>query len=106
MDNLDTVFSNSPIFGSWKLADLQPCDLPQKAASAFTAAFETLIGANYEPLLYCGKQVVNGTNYAIICKQSIPAPGTPIERIALVVVHESAGLEKTYSIVNIQTILG
>ena len=39
--------------GGWNIADMTPCNLPQKAASAFTV-LDGLVGAGYEPVLYCG----------------------------------------------------
>ena len=44
--------------------------LPQKAATAWTAA-EGLIGVNYKPLLYVGEQVVDGVNYWYIAERTL-----------------------------------
>lgn len=56
--------------GGWKFDELKACNLPQKAASAFTAVTSELVGAEYEPVLYVGSQVVHGTNYCVIAKQT------------------------------------
>ena len=47
------------------------CELPQEVATVFNAAMGQITGAGYEPLLYCGSQVVRGINYMIICKQTL-----------------------------------
>lgn len=91
------------ITGGWNIASMNPVNLPQKAASAFTGAMENIIGAGYEPVLYCGTQIVNGVNYGIICKQTIPAPFTPYEHLVFVIVNESA--EGKYSVADVKPII-
>lgn len=44
--------------------------MPQDVASAWHAAFEGLVGVSYKPLLYLGKQLVNGINYYFIAEQT------------------------------------
>lgn len=101
---------SSNIFGGWKIADMKPVNLPQRVTTAFTGALESFVGSNYDPVLYCGKQVVNGINYAIICKQSIPAAGGAVERVALVTINENTSekvkTEKKYRVLSVQNILG
>lgn len=41
--------------------------MPQRAASAWSAV-ENLVGAEYKPLLYCGKQLAQGWNYYFIAE--------------------------------------
>ena len=89
--------------GGWNIADMQPCNLPQKAASAFSATLETITGAGYEPVLYCGHQVVNGVNHGVICKQTIPAPGGAYEHLVFASLHE--GEDGCYSIASITPII-
>ena len=89
--------------GGWSIADMTPCNLPQKAASAFSATLESITGAGYEPVLYCGQQVVNGVNYGIICKQTIPAPFTPYEHLVFAALNESPNGE--YAIASITPII-
>lgn len=61
------------IFGQLKLEQFpELTKMPQKAASAWSGAFEDLVGAKYKPLLYLGEQVVNGTLYWFIAEQTIP----------------------------------
>ena len=54
--------------GSWKIEAVVG-SMPQKVASAFGAL--NLVGASYEPIAYLGKQVVNGTNHAVLALQTI-----------------------------------
>jgi hypothetical protein len=78
------------------------CNLPQKAASAWSGAFGGIVGASYTPLLYLGEQLVKGTNYYYIAQQTL-VTATPIKRVALVVINE---FQKKYEIVGVEKILG
>jgi hypothetical protein len=72
--------------GSW-VVDPKKGGLPQKLATGFSQAMEGLTGAGYEPLLYCGLQLVNGINHMIICKQT-KVTNPPVVGIAEVVLNE------------------
>ena len=73
--------------GGWELVEMESCKLPQKVASGWTEAMEGYVGADLNPVLYCGTQVVNGTNHLIICKaKSVTAE--PREYMASVVLHQ------------------
>ena len=56
--------------GSWNVKINTNC-MPQKVATAIGALAEQLMGAEYEPIAYLGSQVVNGTNHAVLAKQTI-----------------------------------
>lgn len=43
--------------------------MPQKAATAWHAAFSGFAGAEYKPLLFVGTQTVKGINYWFIAEQ-------------------------------------
>ena len=47
-------------------------ELPAEVQDAFDAAVGQLVGVNYKPLMYMGKQVVKGVNYYVL------ASATPI----------------------------
>ena len=81
--------------GSWNIDELKPCNLPQKAASAFTEITSRVIGAEYMPVLYVGKQLVNGTNYCILAVQTLITANSP-KRLVRMVIHES--LDGKYSV--------
>ncbi len=79
--------------GGWKLAPMDPCDLPQNVATGFTQLLGELEGANYTPVLYCGTQVVNGVNHMIICRQTLVTPTTD-EHLVKVIINESPNAGK------------
>lgn len=82
--------------GTWKLADMQRAALPEKLESAFNELAGSLIGATYIPVLYCGEQIVHGTNHMTICKQIIAAKDAPESLVKMVIncFGESNRLEK------------
>ena len=73
--------------GSWKFEDFKGITLPQKAQSAFTEATSGITGASYIPLVYAGRQAVNGTNYAFIALQVLVL-AEPKRRIVKLIVNE------------------
>lgn len=87
--------------GAWNLAEMQAANLPEKAATAFSDVTNSLVGAKYIPVLYCGEQVVHGINYMIICKQAISAKDAPEHIVAMVINSSEAG----NSIVTIENIV-
>ena len=88
--------------GKYELAEneVKPCKLPQKAESAFNAIMEKVTGANYDPVLYVGKQLVNGTNYCIIAVQTLVIPSKPT-RLVKMIIHEALD-RKTYTVRSIR----
>ncbi len=60
---------NNDIFGGYTLINEPATSLPQNLATAFSKVNSGLLGATYEPLWLVGSQVVNGTNYMLICKE-------------------------------------
>ena len=75
--------------GSWDISEIKGCNLPQKAQSAFTAVTGELVGADYQPVLYVGSQVVNGTNYCILAVQTI-ITAEPEKRLVKVIINVSS----------------
>ena len=71
--------------------------MPQKAASAWSGAFDGLVGASYKPLLYYGKQLVHGVNYYFIAEQTL-ITNPPIRRIVKLVINELNGEYKLVSV--------
>ena len=63
--------------------------MPQKAATAWDAV-DKLVGAKYLPLLYLGKQLVNGVNHYFIAEQTMMT-ASPEINIVLLCVNESGG---------------
>jgi hypothetical protein len=50
-------------------------DLPAEVQDAYDATIGELLGVNYKPLMYIGKQVVNGINHYILCSAIGVYPG-------------------------------
>lgn len=90
-----------PIVGGWDISELKPAKLPQKAATAFTGATDGVIGAEYEPMLYVGRQLVNGTNYCFIALQTIIC-AEPMKRLVKITVNEKDG---KFAIISVNRIL-
>ena len=59
------------MLGQIEFEEFKPCKFTQRAASAWSAGMDGICGADYEPLLYVGKQLVNGTNYFFIAGQTL-----------------------------------
>jgi len=55
-------------FGNWEV-NVSFDSMPQPVASAMSEVQTNLIGAEYDMIAYLGKQVANGTNYAVLAKQ-------------------------------------
>lgn len=74
------------MFGEWNIDEIKSVNLPQKVASAFTSVTGGLVGAEYIPVLYVGKQLVNGTNYCLIAVQTI-ITAKPEKRLVKIVIN-------------------
>lgn len=73
--------------GGWYV-EVAVGSLPEKVATGFGEVFQEIVGAQYTPLVYCGSQVVCGTNYMIICEQTLTT-NPPEKHVVKVVIHES-----------------
>ena len=76
------------MLGGWNIDEIKSCNLPQKVASAFTAVTGELVGADYQPVLYVGKQIVNGVNYCVVCVQKLVVPNGE-KRLVKMVINEA-----------------
>lgn len=56
--------------GAWKI-HVNTEAMPEKIATAFDGLNQKWIGAKYRPIAYLGSQLVNGTNHAVLGKQTI-----------------------------------
>ncbi len=86
------------ILSGWELDEFRGIKLPQKVASAFTAVTGELTGADYQPIVYLGKQVVNGTNYCLLALQRI-ITAKPEKRLVKMIINEAA--DGTASLVSV-----
>lgn len=92
-------------FGGWNFSNSSSTGLPQKVATGFADVTQDLEGANYEFLLYCGNQVVNGINHMIICNKTLVTKeghGT----LAVMILHEDPidEIKSKFSILSITDI--
>ena len=95
------------VVGGWELADMQPCDLPQKVATGFGEVTQNMVGAKYVPVLYVGTQVVHGINHMLICKQTLAAKGAPEHLVKMVLNQnlDDGSLVGKWSVVSIEPIV-
>ncbi len=77
--------------GAYKLAHMEPCDLPQKLATGFGEVTQGLTGAQYVPVLYVGEQVVHGINHMLICRQTLSTKGTEEHLVKMVLNQDLDG---------------
>ena len=75
----------------------KPIMLDQKTQAAFDNATSTLTGTTYSPITILGKQLVSGTNYAILCYGK-PSYENKNEAIYLLTLYED--LNKTQEIIS------
>ena len=100
-----TERKESTMLGTWEIAKMKKSSLPEKVASGFSEATKNLKGAKYRPVLYCGKQIVAGTNHMIICKQTLSdREGT--EHVVAMMLHQPLPKQgKKWEIVSITPIV-
>ena len=90
------------LLGGWNIDEMKSCNLPQKAASAFTSITGGLVGADYQPVLYVGSQVVNGTNYCIIALQRLVTRNPETRLVKMISNVSSSGESSLVSVSGIE----
>ena len=89
--------------GGWEMIkDDTSLDANPDAKSAFEKAQETLDGFEYEPLAVLAKQIVNGTNYCILCRGRFAVENARTEMM-LVYIYED--LNGNASVTGIRTLI-
>lgn len=79
---------NTEVTGGWSVyEEQQAVNLPADVQKAFDDAFEGFTGASYEPLALLGEQVVSGTNYSILCRETL-VTAQPITKLAVVTIYQ------------------
>lgn len=74
------------LMGGWEIASMEACKLPEDVAAGFSS-ISHLLGASYIPVLYGGRQLVNGWNHMLICKQELSAR-EPEEHLVEMMLHQ------------------
>lgn len=99
---LGYAFTWLTAFGKVQLEQFGSISLPQKAASAWSAAAEGITGASYKPLLFLGHQTVKGENYFFVAEQTL-LTNPIVRRVVRLTINEFNG---EYEIVDVAEILG
>lgn len=60
--------------GDWNIDPKQVNNIDENIKTIFNDASKTLLGVKRELMLYLGNQVLNGVNYAFICRSEITYP--------------------------------
>lgn len=79
--------------GSWTVAGDSAADLPEEVQKAFDKALETLTGSYNEviPVAYIGRQIVSGTNHAVLCRVTYADEKAPAGLVVLAVYEDLDG---------------
>ena len=97
--NINKEGTSEQLSGGWSARSTgKPYDIPdEKIQSIFNKATSTLTGMSFKPIAVLGKQLVSGTNYAILCFGAATVPDA-IENVYLLTVYED--LEGTCEVVS------
>lgn len=90
------------MLGSWNI-DVAVGSMPEKVATAVSELANQLVGAEYEPIAYLGSQIVNGTNHAVLAKQTVLA-GKDTTNVVVLIFNEKPG-EMKCTLVNIERVV-
>lgn len=74
------------IIGGWNIDIKDPRYINYQLYQCFMSALSSQIGVTYEILLYLGYQLVNGTNYALLCKETT-VTNPPTTRLVVAVIN-------------------
>ena len=77
------------MIGNWDV-NVAVGTLPEPVATAVAKVSEELLGAVYTPIAYLGKQVVNGTNYAVLAEQLIVS-GKDTKNVVVLIFNQKPG---------------
>lgn len=81
----------SDLLGGYEIVNESASKLPQDVASGFHGAVSELLGATYTPIWYVGKQLVNGVNHFLICKEIRISAKHPVPMVVGLVFNIPAG---------------
>lgn len=77
--------ASAPLLGGWQKPDSP--EVTDQIAAVFAKGMEGLVGANYTPVAYIGRQIVSGTNHALLCREKMVVPNA-VETFAIVYLYE------------------
>lgn len=81
---------NTPTVGGWDCSIGAQADLTGDVKNAFYGAKENMVGSTIVPLAMIGTQVVNGINYAFICKVT-PVTPDAASKLEVIIVNVGPG---------------
>lgn len=88
--------------GGWSVnEEFGEAILSDSAKAACDDVFAGLMGVHYEPIACLATQIVAGTNYAILCKTTIPAADNAVE-LRIVTIY--AALDGSYEVLGTKTL--
>ena len=88
------------VAGGWTIyEDETVAQITPEAQAALDKALEGYTGAGFTPIALLGTQVVAGTNYEILCKETL-VTATPVTKLAVVVVYEDLDKNATITAVH------
>jgi len=90
----------APAAGAYEKAE-SPA-VPEDVKAALDDALENFVGADYVPVAYIGSQLVSGTNYKLLCEQTLVTAQTE-KNMAIVTVYKP--LEGSAKILSVQACL-
>ena len=85
-----TIETDDTLVGGWAVPEDTGIEKNPEAKAALDKALEVITGAEYEPLAVLGKQIVAGTNYCILCRETYIVPDAQ-PKMVLVYVYEDLG---------------
>ena len=86
---------------SWKI-DISR-EMPQKIASAMAGLGETILGTEYQEIVYLGSQQVNGINHAVLAEQTV-LTGRDTKNVVVLIFNEKPG-DREATLVSIERVL-
>ena len=81
--------SDAPMPGGWSQAE-SPM-IPDELDRLLDEAFEGMLGTDYSPVALLSNQIVAGTNYCILCEQTIVYPNADPEYVFLYLYEDLDG---------------
>ena len=71
--------ADAPVPGGWVQSGSP--EITEKLAELLNNAFEGMLGADYVPIALLSTQAVAGTNYCVLCEQTVVYPGAEPEYV-------------------------
>lgn len=89
------------VLGGYEIVNVPATSLPQDLATALSTVNQDLLGATYIPIWYVGKQIVNGTNHKLICRQIKTTKNRAQTIVSLTLNIPNGGYGETATVVDI-----